>query len=86
MITYMRTDGLQISSEAVQDIRSTVQDLHGQEYLPAKPRMYKCAALPVCRQAACLHAEAILSVSDYRPAYLNRSELKNASFILPLCH
>ena len=39
----MRTDGLQMSNEAVQDIRSTVQDVHGEEYLPDKPRMYKCA-------------------------------------------
>ncbi|BDA43988.1 DNA topoisomerase 1 [Coccomyxa sp. Obi] len=44
IITYMRTDGLQMSNEAVQDIRSTVQDLHGEEYLPAQPHMYKSKA------------------------------------------
>ncbi|CAL8469974.1 g9516 [Coccomyxa elongata] len=44
LITYMRTDGLQMSNEAVQDIRSTVQDIHGEEYLPAQPRMYKSKA------------------------------------------
>jgi DNA topoisomerase-1 len=43
MITYMRTDGLQMSAEAVQDIRSTVERLLGRQYLPAAPRAYKCA-------------------------------------------
>ena len=37
----MRTDGLQMSAEAVQEIRSTVQDMHGADYLPAQPRTYK---------------------------------------------
>lgn len=56
MITYIRTDGLQMSKEALEDIRSAVQDLHGDEYLPAQPRVYKCAVLsgmPVHIQAAC---------------------------------
>ncbi|EIE25778.1 DNA topoisomerase I [Coccomyxa subellipsoidea C-169] len=44
MITYMRTDGLQMSAEAVQEIRSAVQDMHGKEYLPAQPRIYKSKA------------------------------------------
>jgi len=43
MITYMRTDGLQMSAEALEDIRSTVQSLHGKDYLPAQPRVYRCA-------------------------------------------
>ena len=43
MITYMRTDGLQMSAEAVQEVRSTVERLLGPQYLPAAPRVYKCA-------------------------------------------
>lgn len=41
MITYMRTDGLQMSAEAVEEIRSAVQDMHGKDYLPPQPRTYK---------------------------------------------
>jgi len=44
MITYMRTDGLQISLEAVQEIRSTVTARFGDQYIPATPRAYKYAA------------------------------------------
>ena len=43
MITYMRTDGLQMSAEAVEEIRATVQGLLGPQYLPKAPRAYKCA-------------------------------------------
>ncbi|KAK9916124.1 hypothetical protein WJX75_008944 [Coccomyxa subellipsoidea] len=44
MITYMRTDGLQMSAEAVEEIRSAVQDMHGKDYLPPQPRTYKSKA------------------------------------------
>ena len=52
LITYMRTDGLQMSAEAVQEIRTTVQDMLGPEYLPAQPRTYKWVTTLVllCRQ------------------------------------
>ena len=43
MITYMRTDGLQMSAEAVEEMRATVQALLGPRYLPKAPRAYKCA-------------------------------------------
>jgi len=41
LITYMRTDGLQLAASAVEDIRSTVERLHGSDYLPDAPRTYK---------------------------------------------
>ncbi|MGH1351425.1 MAG: type I DNA topoisomerase [Methyloligellaceae bacterium] len=44
LITYMRTDGVQIVPEAVQSCRSVVKKLFGEEFLPAKPRIYKSKA------------------------------------------
>ncbi len=44
LITYMRTDGVQIVPEAVQSCRSVVKKLFGEEFLPAKPRIYKTKA------------------------------------------
>jgi DNA topoisomerase-1 len=40
IITYMRTDGIFISPKAIQNIRSAVVQLHGQTFLPEKPRFY----------------------------------------------
>ena len=44
LITYMRTDGVQIAGEAVAACRSLIADSHGAGYLPASPRAYKSKA------------------------------------------
>ena len=44
LITYMRTDGVQISNEAIAATRSMIADCYGDNYLPPSPRMYKSKA------------------------------------------
>ncbi len=44
LITYMRTDGVQLSGEAVGQIRAAIGREHGDRYLPNAPRMYKSKA------------------------------------------
>ncbi|MFH1727476.1 MAG: type I DNA topoisomerase [Pseudomonadota bacterium] len=41
LITYMRTDSVRVSSEAVSDVRGFIKDVYGPEYLPEKPNFYK---------------------------------------------
>ena len=41
LITYMRTDSLRISEEAVQGAREYITGKYGAEYLPESPRVYK---------------------------------------------
>ena len=41
LISYMRTDSLRLSDEAVSSARSYIQTVHGPQYCPAKPRVYK---------------------------------------------
>lgn len=41
LITYMRTDGVQLSGEAVDVARHYIQTNYGDAYLPASPRVYK---------------------------------------------
>ncbi len=40
LITYMRTDGVQMAREAVSAIREHVEGAYGMKYLPAAPREY----------------------------------------------
>ncbi len=40
-ITYMRTDAVFLSQQAIQSSRKAIQSLYGKEYLPAQPRIYK---------------------------------------------
>ena len=44
LITYMRTDGVQMASEAITAIRGHVKEAYGPTYLPAAPREYTSRA------------------------------------------
>ena len=44
LITYMRTDGVQIVPEAVSAVRRLVTKLYGDRYVPASPRQYETKA------------------------------------------
>ena len=44
LITYMRTDGVQMSMEAVHALRGQITQQYGDDYLPEKPRFYKSKA------------------------------------------
>jgi DNA topoisomerase-1 len=41
LITYMRTDGIDMAPEAVMAARDVIRDRFGAAYVPASPRMYK---------------------------------------------
>ena len=40
-ITYMRTDGIDMASEAVMAARDAITERYGADYIPKSPRMYK---------------------------------------------
>ncbi|MEP3475048.1 MAG: type I DNA topoisomerase [Hyphomicrobiales bacterium] len=44
LITYMRTDGVQIIPEAIQSCRSVIGQDYGDNYVPESPRLYKTKA------------------------------------------
>src|SRR5678815_5516679 len=41
LITYMRTDSLNLANEALQEIRQVIGSMYGAESLPESPRVYK---------------------------------------------
>jgi DNA topoisomerase-1 len=44
LITYMRTDGVQVAQEALEETRRVIAGRYGAEYVPAEPRYYKTKA------------------------------------------
>ena len=44
LITYMRTDGVQIAGEAIAGARALIGESYGARFLPDEPRMYKTKA------------------------------------------
>ena len=41
LITYMRTDSVNVSKEAIERVRALIQDAYGKPYLPEVPNKYK---------------------------------------------
>ncbi|MDR4504832.1 MAG: type I DNA topoisomerase [Candidatus Scalindua sp.] len=60
LITYMRTDSLSVSEQAIPPCRTVIEQTFGKEYLPSKPNIYKS------KKGAQLGHEAI------RPTYAER--------------
>lgn len=44
LITYMRTDGVQMANEAIAATRNVIQQNYGEPYVPGSPRIYKTKA------------------------------------------
>ncbi|MFT6106581.1 MAG: DNA topoisomerase-1 [Rickettsiales bacterium] len=41
LITYMRTDSVQVAPEAISEVRGCIEKTYGKNYLPAKPNVFK---------------------------------------------
>jgi len=70
LITYMRTDGVQIAEEAITAVRSVIEADYGRNYVPGVPRRYETKA----KNAQEAH-EAI------RPTELSRRPRDTKSFL-----
>jgi len=44
LITYMRTDSVNVAEEAIREARDFIRDAYGEEYLPSSPPRYKTRA------------------------------------------
>ena len=76
LITYMRTDSVNVAAAAQQQARAYIRDRFGEKYLPPKPPFYKTKA----KGAQEAH-EAIRPTSVYRAPktvkkYLNRNQYR----------
>jgi DNA topoisomerase-1 len=71
LITYMRTDSVRLSQDAVKEVRELIQKQFGDAYLPDKPHLYKS------RASAQEAHEAI------RPTSLDMSPEKVKGFLTP---
>ena len=71
LITYMRTDGTQISNEALQSCRSYIENEIGKNYLPEQPRNYSGKKAKNAQEAH----EAI------RPTDINRNPVSLKSIL-----
>jgi DNA topoisomerase-1 len=77
LITYMRTDGVQVSTDAISEARGFIQGDFGEKYLPSSPRIYASKA----KNAQEAH-EAIRPTSIKRTPYSIKSALSDEQYKL----
>jgi DNA topoisomerase-1 len=75
-ITYMRTDSVNLSNDALADLREQIKSKYGKEYVPEKPNFYKTksknaqeaheAIRPTSAEMAPEHIKASMTEDQYR--------------------
>ncbi|MDB9760659.1 type I DNA topoisomerase [Pelagibacteraceae bacterium] len=77
LITYMRTDGTQISEEAIVDFRNLIENNFGKKYLPINPNTYESKKAKNAQEAheAIRPTEITRKPSDIKK-YVNADQLK----------
>ena len=76
LITYMRTDGVQLSSEAIEEVRNEITNRHGKSYIPASPRVYKSKAANAQEAHEAVRPTEIARDPDSIANYLDSEQMK----------
>lgn len=76
LITYMRTDGVQIAGEAIAATRSVITSVFGDKYLPGVPRAYKTKAKNAQEAHEAIRPTDLSRLPDQVRAILNGDQFK----------
>ena len=76
LITYMRTDGVQLSTQAIDELRNEITSLHGKEYIPQTPRVYKSKAANAQEAHEAIRPTAISRHPESVSSYLDNEQFK----------
>jgi len=71
LITYMRTDGVQMAGEAVAACRRLIGETFGERYLPATPRVYKTKVKNAQEAHEAIRPTDVFRTPDSVAAHLN---------------
>ncbi|MDT7950505.1 MAG: type I DNA topoisomerase [Acetobacteraceae bacterium] len=76
LITYMRTDGVQMAREAMEAIRSHVSEAYGADYIPAAPREYTSKAKNAQEAHEAIRPTDVSRTPDQVARYLSGEQLR----------
>ena len=76
LITYMRTDGVQMAREAMMSIRDHVSTSYGAEYIPAAPREYTSKAKNAQEAHEAIRPTDVARTPDQVTRYLSGEQLR----------
>ncbi len=75
LITYMRTDGVQLAPEAIGQTRRLIESKYGQAYLPGQPRMYTSRAKNAQEAHEAIRPTDLFRTPQDVAPYLDREQL-----------
>ena len=76
LITYMRTDGVQMAAEAVASCRDLIGRDFGGRYLPEAPRVYKTKAKNAQEAHECIRPTDLMRRPEEVERYVDRDQLR----------
>lgn len=76
LITYMRTDGVQIAPEAIDAARAAIKDTFGNNYVPEKPRFYSTKAKNAQEAHEAIRPTDFMRTPDSVEQYLDSDQAK----------
>lgn len=81
LITYMRTDSVQLAQEAIEDIRKFITKKYGKENLPEKPHFYRTKTKNAQEAHEAIRPTAIQQTPELVQHYLTADQYKLYSLI-----
>ncbi len=76
LITYMRTDGVQMAGEAIAATRKLIGERFGDTYLPSSPRVYKTRAKNAQEAHEAIRPTSIANLPDKIKAHLTSDQYR----------
>ncbi len=76
VITYMRTDSLNLASEAVGAIRGIIESRYGKKYLPKKPKLYTKKAKGAQEAHEAIRPTMLQFTPEVAQSFLKADEIK----------
>ncbi len=76
LITYMRTDSVSLSNDALEDIRTLILQKYGNEALPAEPKFYKTKAKNAQEAHEAIRPSSAMNDPEQIKAHLGNDEYR----------
>lgn len=76
LITYMRTDSVQVSGQAVSEARAYIAKQHGSKYRPEKPPVYKTKSKGAQEAHEAIRPTSVMRTPESMAAYLSKPQLQ----------
>lgn len=76
LITYMRTDSVQVSGQAVSEARAYIAKQHGSKYRPEKPPVYKTKSKSAQEAHEAIRPTSVMRTPESMAPFLSKPQLQ----------